>query len=130
MPRARMDDELSKFYDWMVGSGFSPATAKVYTSACRSMKRKLGDEYTDMDMAKPFLLELKETQPKVYATYVSAHNCVNRYFACKGEISPSAKHSKELVVKETQKFPITVQLAIKVIENYNKKAEKKVSLAY
>ena len=128
MPRKRLEDDLSKFYDWMVASGFSTSTAKVYTSACRAIKRRLGDDIDNAAALQTYLAEVKDAHPKVHATYVSAFNCLGRYQKNDGVVANVTETNGTAETKAS--FPVTVQLALKVLENYNRKAAHKIAVSF
>lgn len=131
MSRKRLNDEMSKFYDWMLSSGFTPATAKVYSSSCRALQRHLGDQFLDEVDRKAHLDQIKEKHPKVYSTHVSAFNCFTRFVQANGQPLEQTRTLDGKTHRDAkEKYPVTVVLAIQVIENFNKKAQNKISISY
>lgn len=135
MPRKRIQDQMTKFYDWMTACGFSESTAKVYSTSCRGLQRKFGDDF----LASPEMVEhvstLKAEHPKLHATCVSANNCYKRFLESNGTVVTvnGGKRKRAKSIKssddENGKFPAAVELAIRVIEAYNRKAVDKVVIS-
>jgi hypothetical protein len=67
MGRPRIEDGLEQFFDWMMVHGYSPATAKSYTSSARRAVREMGGQaFEEQEAVDGFFLALYESNPVAY----------------------------------------------------------------
>lgn len=99
-------DQFSEFSEWMLANNFSENTANQYSSTLRSAFRSNPN-------LEAYSAELLKSNPARYGLFMNALKVWNRY----GETDLS-------------NFPVDVQLAIKVIDRYNKECEGKIELKY
>ncbi len=73
MGRHRIEDGLDQFFDWMMAHGYSPATAKSYTSSARRAVREMGGQpLTEQEAVDGFFLTLYESNPIAYPNVLRA----------------------------------------------------------
>jgi hypothetical protein len=104
--RKPLNDQFTDFAQWMIADDFSANTANIYASTLRAASRV----NADLDA---YSHDLLKSNPSRYGVFMNALKAWNQY--------------KEA---DLSSFPLDVQLAIKVIDRYNKEGEGKIELKY
>lgn len=111
--RRRSNDKFSEFAKWLIEQGYSPNTATIYSCTLRSLEREDRNFEGNEDLVRVI-------SPTRYVKFTRALQSWERWKSASSERSGSTEVA----------FPLDVQLAIQVIEAYNRSNDRTITLSY